>query len=271
MEQEADCFCTHPKQNANLKGRGKMKRLWVRIVLVSTILPMLVACGMGVLMSVEYIHNASQNGVVNLGDSIFALSGEESDFLHSLSGETFRRYATSGAYMEGSFMGLAPDMSEQFDMAQDDDPNIDTVFMDGGGNDILIPATALDPYNCKKDWWESKLSTSCKNLINDIYVDTVDTLNDMGNAGVENLVFQGYYHLKNGLIGSTTLNAAVDYGDTKLAQAVANATAINYRVFVDPRGQLNTSSDIVSDGVHPSTSGSQKLANLVWAKLAPLL
>ena len=244
---------------------------WVKVLLVSAILPMLVACGAGVLMSVDYIHNASRNDIVNLGDSIFALSGEESDALHSLSGETFRRYATSGAYMAGSFLNLAPDMAAQFAMAQDDDPNIETLIMDGGGNDILIPATAFDPYNCKKNWWEWRLSTSCKNLINDVYVDAVDTLNEFGQAGVDNLIFQGYYHLKNGLIGSTTLNDAVDYGDTKLAQAVANCTTIGHRVFVDPRGYLNTSSDIIYDGVHPSTSGSEKLAALVWDELEPLL
>lgn len=245
---------------------------WVKNICIFVALPLLVACGAGTLASVSYIHNASRNDVVNLGDSIFALSGEESDFLHSLSGETFRRYATSGAYMSGSFGGLAPDMLEQFAMAQSDDPNIDILIMDGGGNDILIPATTLfDPYNCKKDWWESRLSDSCKNLINDVYVDAVNSLNEMGAAGVESLIFQGYYHIKNGLFGSTTLNAAVDYGDLKLSQAVANATMINYRVFVDPRGYLNTSSDIIIDGVHPSTSGSQKLADLIWAELEPLL
>ena len=228
-------------------------------------------CGLGTLMSVDKITNASHNEVVTLGDSIFALSGDEREVLHSLSGETFRFYAVSGAMMAGSLLDMAPDMLTQFAEAQGDDPNIETIIMDGGGNDILIPATAFDPYNCKKNWWEWRLSTSCKNLINDVYVDAVDTLNEMGNAGVDNLIFQGYYHLKNGLIGSTTLNDAVDYGDLKLSQAVANATAINHRVFVDPRGHLNTSSDIVFDGVHPSESGSEKLANLVWAELEPLL
>ena len=244
----------------------------IKIVSLLAVLALLIGCGAGELMSVEKIRNASRNDVVTLGDYIFALSGEESDFLHSLSGETFRRYAVSGAYMSGSFGGLAPDILTQFSQAQSDDSNITTIIMDGGGNDILIPATMFDPYNCKKNWWEWKLSNKCKNLINDVYVDTVNTLNELGRAGVENIVFQGYYHLKSGLIGSPTLNDAVDYGDTKLSQAVANATLVdNHRVFVDPRGRLNTSSDIIYDGVHPSTSGSEKLAELVWEELEGLL
>ncbi len=215
------------------------------------------------LLSVPIITNASRNDVVNLGDSIFALSGEIQDFLHSWSGQTFRRYALSGS--------MVTHVWDQYDDARADNANINTIFMDAGGNDILIPATLFDPYNCKVDWWESGLSSTCKSLINDIYVDVVDLLNQMGRDGVDNIIYLGYYNLKNGLIGSTKLNQAVAYGDTKLALAVANATAAsNYRVFVDPRSSI-TSSDIIYDGVHPSTSGSQKCAALIWAKLQPKL
>ena len=215
------------------------------------------------LISVDRIRNATRNDVVNLGDSIFALSGKIQDNLHSWAGQTFRRYALSGS--------MVSHIADQYDLAKSDDPNINTIFMDGGGNDILIPATLFDPYNCKVDWWESGLSSTCKSLIDDIYVDTVNLLNQMGRDGVDNIIYLGYYHLKNGLIGSTSLNKAVDYGDAKLALAVQNATAApNYRVFIDPRSNI-VSSDIIFDGVHPSDSGSYKLATLIWAKLQPKL
>lgn len=244
---------------------------WVKIYGFLACISGLAACGLGSLMSVDNITNATRNEVVNLGDSIFALSGEESDYLHSLSGETFRRYAVSGAYMSGDLLGMAPDILTQFDMALDDDPEIDTVIMDGGGNDILIPATALDPYNCKKNWYERQLSDSCQDLIDDIYVEAVDTINEIGRNGVDNIVFQGYYNLKFGLIGSTTLNDAVAYGNLKLSQAVENATATdNNRIFIDPTPAMTTD-DITFDGVHPDESGSEKLAILVWEELEPLL
>lgn len=215
------------------------------------------------LISVPIITNASRNDVVNLGDSIFALSGEIQDFLHSWSGQTFRRYALSGS--------MVSHIADQYDDAKADNANINTIFMDAAGNDILIPATLFDPYNCKVDWWESGLSSTCKSLIDDCYVDVVNLLNQMGRDGVDNIIFQGYYNLKNGLFGTTKLNQAVAYGDTKLALAVQNAQAApNYRVFIDPRPYI-TSSDIIFDGVHPSTSGSQKLATLIWAKLQPKL
>lgn len=243
--------------------------LSVRVIVALVLFSMMLACSAGELLSVPWIRSATRNDVVNLGDSIFALSGGESNYLHSWSGHTFRRYATSGAEIKGGI--LAPDVASQYATARSDNSNIKTIFMDGGGNDILIPATVLDPYNCKVDWWESGLSTSCKNLINDVYVDTVNVLNQMGRDGVKNIIFQGYYHVKFGLIGTTTLNQAVDYGDTKLSQAVSNATAAaNYRVFIDPRPNI-VNSDIIIDGVHPADSGSKKLATLIWAKLKPLL
>lgn len=239
-----------------------------KILFASVLSATLCACS---LMSVPYITNAGNNKIVNIGDSIFALSGEISGFLHSYAGKTFRRYSTSGAEIIGSNVMTSFDVYAQYAQAKADNSLIETIYMDGGGNDILIPATmAFDPYNCKKDWWESSLSSTCKNYINDIYVDTVNLLNQMGRDGVKNIIFLGYYYCKSGLIGSTTLNPAVDYGDLKLSQAVANATAANnYRVFIDPRSKI-VSADIVSDGVHPATSGSKKLADLIWAKLKTL-
>lgn len=239
-----------------------------QIVLVAFLVISLGACS---LISVPNITNAGNKKIVNIGDSIFALSGKISDYLHSYAGKTFRRYSTSGAYFSGTSVLTSFSISKQYDKAKSDYSTIDTVFMDGGGNDILIPATMyFDPNNCKKDWWESSLSSKCKKSIDNVYVTAVNLFNKMGSAGVKNLIFLGYYHIKFGVIGSTSLNAAVDYGDTKLAQAVANCTTIKgTKVFIDPRSKI-TNSDIIIDGVHPATSGSKKLADLIWAKLKNL-
>lgn len=218
-----------------------------RLIIVAALL---VATGCS-LLSVPIITNASRNDVVNLGDSIFALSGKIQDYLHSWSGQTFRRYALSGS--------MVSHVSDQYDDARADNPNINTIFMDAGGNDILIPAVAFDPYNCKVDWWESGLSSRCKALIDDVYVDTVNLLNKMGRDGVDNIIFLGYYNIKNGLFGSTKLLPAVAYGDTKLAQAIQNATAApNYRVFIDPRPVI-VNSDIIYDGIHPVIQGLKRV------------
>ena len=233
-----------------------------QIVLVAVLAISLGACS---LVSVANITSAGNNKIVNIGDSIFALSGGISNYLHSYAGKTFRRYCTSGAYITGTSILTSFSVNNQYDKAKSDYSTIDTVFMDGGGNDILIPATMyFDPNSCKTT---GTLSTKCKTSIDNVYVTAVTLFNKMGTAGVKNLLFLGYYHIKSGVIGTTSLNAAVDYGDTKLAQAVANTTTITgTKTFIDPRSSI-VDSDIIIDGVHPADSGSKKLANLIWAKL----
>lgn len=228
----------------------------------------LASCGLGTIASAPWIANADNNDVVFIGDSIFALSGGIQASLHARNGGTFRNYTTSGAELEGGI--LAPSVRAQFNRSVSDNPNSRIVVMDGGGNDILIPAVTLfDPYDCKTQWYEfGRLSRSCRNFIDDIYVDAVDLLNDMSASGVTDVVYLGYYYTKGGLLGANDLDEAVDYGDGALAQACANSV-VNCD-FVDPRSTIRNS-DIVIDGVHPATSGSNKLADLIWPKLQPKL
>lgn len=226
--------------------------------------------GCGFVASVPWIRSADRNGVVNLGDSIFALSGEIQGFLHSYAGKTFRRYATSGAEINGGDL-IAPSVYNQYAIARADYPSIQTILMDGGGNDILLPViTLFDPYDCKTEWYQWwGLSSSCKSLINDIYVDAANLLNDMYARGVGKVIYLGYYYTKNSIFGNLAdLRKAIDYGDTKMAQACAYS-AVSCS-FVDPRSYI-TNSDIISDGIHPTTSGSLKIANKIWPLLAPRL
>jgi len=241
-------------------------RTFVRLFVVSALVLTLIGCGF--VASVPWIRNADNNQVVNIGDSIFALSGEIQDFLHSYAGETFRRYSVSGAEITGGV--IAPSVYSQYNTARGDNSNIDIIFMDGGGNDILVPAIAFDPYDCKTQWYEwGKLSSSCKNLVDDIYVDTVNLLNDMYADGVDHVIYQGYYYTKNTwLLQLDDLEEAIDYGDLKLSQACQNSV-VNC-TFIDPRSTIKDS-DIKTDAIHPKTSGSLKLANLMWPVLAPLL
>ena len=224
--------------------------------------------GVGGLLSNDRVSDADNDQVVTIGDSIFALSGELQDFLEDYAGETFRRYTISGAELKGGI--IATDIYGQYNIAKNDNANIDTIVMDGGGNDILIPAIALfDPYNCKTQWYQfGRLSSSCKNFIDDIYVDAVNLLNRMDADGVDNVIYLGYYYTKNGLFLLDSMEEAVDYGDMRLSQACRYSTA-NCK-FIDPRSSIKDS-NIIFDGIHPNAEGSRKLANLIWPALQPLL
>ncbi|MFL1407164.1 SGNH/GDSL hydrolase family protein [Marinobacter sp. M1N3S26] len=240
----------------------------LRILTMAALALVMTGCGqLGQLLSNDQVADADNDQVVFLGDSIFALSGGIQDELEGKAGETFRRYTVSGAELTGGV--LAPSVVEQLDTAVNDNPDIDTLVTDGGGNDILIPAIALDPHHCKTHWYQfGRLSDSCKSLIDDVYVDAVDYLNGAAAAGVDKAIFLGYYYTKNGLFRLESMKEAVDYGNQSLARACANS--VLECTFVDPRSSI-VNSDIIFDGIHPSDSGSRKIANLIWPKLQPLL
>lgn len=218
----------------------------------------LVACG-----GSDYVENADRNDVITVGDSIFDLSGELQLFLEQKAGQTFRNYTQSGAELTGGIIATAVDV--QYSDARSTNANIDTVVMDGGGNDILIPAMVGDIYGCRTKWYRKNISSRCKNLVNDVYVDLVNFLNQMDADGVQNVVYLGYYELPR---GNANLLQALNYGDDKLADACSNTTA--NCSFVDPRGHI-PAEYVLSDNIHPTTEGSQVLADLVWPHLQPLL
>mgnify|MGYP000382550987 CR=1 FL=1 len=204
-----------------------------------------------------YVTNADRNEIITVGDSIFDLSGELQLFLEQEAGETFRNYTQNGAKIAG--------IIQQYEDAKVDDANIETIVMDAAGNDILIPAILFDPQRCKTRWYRRNLSSKCKAFIDDLYVDGVNMLNNMDADGVSNVIYLGYYHTTG---NQSNLVQAVDYGDVKLDQACTNSTA--NCTFVDPRSSI-VAADVKSDGIHPTTSGSQKLADLIWPELQPLL
>ena len=220
--------------------------LSVRVVVIVLVLAVSSACG---LITKPWIRSATMNDVVNIGDSIFALSGKIHDYLTSYAGKSFRNYCFSGAYLSGTSMITSNSVVVQYGIAKSDNSNIKTIIMDGGGNEVLIPANFFDPDHCIFLFFINAYLSSCKAVIDDAYVDAVDLVNQMGRDGVKNIIWQGYYHVKSGLFASTSLNPAVDYGKTTLSQAVANATAVNnYRVFINPVSSI-VNSDIIIDGV----------------------
>lgn len=233
-------------------------------ILLLAVSGFLTACSGG-----SYTSNADNNQVITLGDSIFDLSDELQGNLEEYAGETFRKYTLSGAQLYNSGIGVAP-VVEQYAQAKLDDADIRTIVMDGGGNDILIPVVAqFDPYRCKTHWYQfGQLSSKCREFIDDLYVDGVNLLDEMNDDGVDNIIYLGYYYTKNALLSLKSLKQAVDYGNDTLARACANSSA--NCTFVDPRSTI-VNSDIIIDGIHPASSGSKKLADLIWPHLQPLL
>ena len=212
----------------------------------------------------NYIETADRNDVITLGDSIFDLNGVVQATLESYAGQTFRDYTTSGAEISGG--SLAPAVDVQYSVAKATDDNINTVVMNGGGNDILIPAMLFDPYGCRTHWWRWNISSSCVSLIEDTYVNAVNLLNQIDTDGAQNVVYMGYYETPR---GNSNLTKAIQTGVAYLSYACDTATNANCS-YVDTLGTI-PASQVESDNIHPTPEGSVNLANQVWPVLQPLL
>jgi lysophospholipase L1-like esterase len=226
--------------------------------LATTILT-LVACG----GAPDYVETADRNDVVTVGDSIFDLSGDLQRFLEEKAGQTFRDYTISGSKISGGTLARAIDL--QYADANAFNSSIDTIVMNGGGNDILIPAMTGDFYGCRTKWYRKNISSRCKNLVNNVYVNTVNLMNNMGSNGVQNIVYLGYYELPR---GNANLAGALEYGVNRLAEACSNSSA--NCDFVEARGSI-PANFVLDDDIHPTSEGSQVLADLVWPHLQGLL
>ena len=84
-----------------------------------------------------------------------------------------------------------------------------------------------------------------QNLIDNLYVEVVNVLNDMHASGVDKVIYLGYYYPKNALLWLDDVEEAVDYGDMRLAQACRNSAA--NCTFIDPvqKSTIEISSSMV--------------------------
>ncbi|KZZ09767.1 hypothetical protein A3749_12835 [Oleiphilus sp. HI0078] len=161
---------------------------------------------------------------------------------------------------------MAKAVDQQYEDAKSTDANIDTIVMDGGGNDILIPAMLFDPYGCRTHWWRWNISRSCRGLIEDQYINAINLLNQMESDDVQNVIWLGYYELPR---GNKNLTKALNYGDDLLGYACDVATNASCS-FVDTRGTV-PASQVESDNIHPTPEGSINLANQIWPVLQTVL
>jgi hypothetical protein len=187
--------------------------------------------------------DTTNDQVVMIGDSIFALSGEIANELERLSGETYRSYYVSGAEMEGGMVRAIPD---QYTQARNADNNIRTIIMDGGGNDIQIGASS----SCTN----GSVTTACKNALQPALTAADNLFKKMRADGVQNIVYMNYFYIMN-----TNSKPAFNWMHDEMAKVVQKYNGL----IVDPMPYMSDRL-IGSDRIHPTDEGSQMLANLIW-------
>jgi lysophospholipase L1-like esterase len=196
---------------------------------------------------------------------------------------TYRHYYQGGASIAGG--ALQFNIPYQFtnealtDLLVPNPADIDTVIMDGGGNDILLGNTSCEtsapPGN-----------SSCLTTMQNVVAAATTLGKTMGSKGVKHVVMFFYPHLDTaggGLLPTPApaINESLDYG-YPLAESLCcgtsfESTATSYTcrgnalgpdcVFVDTRPAFERhTADYINptDHVHPSPAGAKVIADLVW-------
>lgn len=180
-----------------------------------------------------------------IGDSVFAYSGDIHDYLEADLDETIDSHARSGCQMIGGNIICSSRYSipNQYDDA--DKSGIDTVIMNGGGNDIQLS-------DCRPSL------DACMELLLALEEEIASLNAEMQSDGIDNVIFLGYY---NATGDAAELREINEYSmDMK-----ANTYPSMGITFVDPRQAFDGNEDdyIRSDGIHPTAAGSRVLADLI--------
>lgn len=180
-----------------------------------------------------------------IGDSVFALSGDIHEYLEDDLDETIDTYARSGCQVNGSSLICSRRyrIPNQYDNADKD--GIETVIMNGGGNDFLLG----DGADCTDQACIEEVLAGIEQTLAGLF-------NDMQNDGIGEIIFLGYYNTED------PQNNAIN--SLSMAYKAQNYPQMGVK-FVDTRSAFagNEGQYITSDGIHPTAAGSRVLADLI--------
>jgi len=182
--------------------------------------------------------------VITIGDSwmLLASTGIQESLVRA-SGQPYRKYARPGTRL---LDGVIPG---QYASAKRADPDIKTVVMTGGGNDIIQNATL------KADCMQG--GAMCDAQVDKIRGALSDLWKQMSSDGVEDVIHVMY----SASAGSGVKNRATH--NTKMAEVCA-AVPAPLRCHLLNTDTLIGPSDMRSDGIHPTDPGYEKIGKAVF-------
>ena len=207
----------------------------------------------------EDLGEGDGNDVITIGDSYmnyisFLQLGTEFA-LEGVSGRTYRNYSVPGTQV------LNGQIPSQWTQAVGADPDIKTVIMTGGGNDIILRPSVLNA--CVE------FNQTCKDEVAKIQAEVTDLMKDMAAAGVEDVILLGYSYTQPPAQDLTQLTnyAAEENGKTCLSDGSGPAGLRCH--FVDPVALSSATPPVPmgSDGIHPTSGGYDQIAGYVWDRM----
>ncbi len=205
--------------------------------------------------------------VVTIGDSYMRLpnalqqpgtEGVELS-LEAAGMRTYRKYGYTGGsiFPPTAVAVLNGVIPGQFTRAVQQDPDIKTVVVAGGGNDLTD--------ECNGPTTEAALSAGCKTLLDQIDAGIDSMIAQMAMAGVQDVVWVGYGDTST--TGQRVFRGALDYLRTKrMAKCVANDPALGLRChYVDNKARPGLVTR--ADGFHPDAAGYAMIGHAVWDRM----
>ena len=174
--------------------------------------------------------------VVTIGDSYMSLivTGIQQS-LERISGRDYRNYAVPGTRV------LNEQIPGQYNQAVMADPDIKTVVMTGGGNDVL----------------GSTCTGTCAEIVDNVSARITELRNQMAEDGVEDVVIVSY-----GYPAAQNRHASLDYSRGLLTQSCRKDVPPPRCHYIDPVEEL--AGKISGDGIHPTAEGYDILGQMVW-------
>lgn len=213
--------------------------------------------------------------VVMLGDSyVDWITHTFIQDMRTEAGQEWPEFATGGFAMANGGLGKIPD---EFYEAIAAYPNIHTIVMTGGGNDILVADTAKfpDAGRCTREP-NAQTIPDCAQIVQEAVDRAEEMMMETADMGVRNIIYFFYPHIPGGgLISGAYPDDLLDYALEKARPACENALEkTNGRlqchfvdmvpVFEGKTGLFSNWTGEDGDGVHPNSMGSKLMAKEIW-------
>ena len=161
---------------------------------------------------------------------------------------SYRHYARQGVLLLEDNLLFGPAIPKQWNDAVRQNPNIKTVIMTAGGNDVLQdPGAQAD---CQRG------GAKCKATLKTIGAALGALWQKMGEAGVKDVIYIGYSE-NAGKAGPDAANA------TKNGVSEICAAASNIRCHLIESTPHIAKRDLISDGIHPNQAANDRLAKVI--------
>jgi hypothetical protein len=185
-------------------------------------------------------------------------------------------FAIGGTSMGSGGIGLIP---PQFETALMTHPKIIAVVMDGGGNDILVPDTAMFMHgaDCKAMGTMSPSIPDCQAIVKKALDAGTQLFIHMAGKGVKDAIYFFYPKVPTGTWLAQDPNGMLDYALPLIKAACDGAYDLSIKMdptkpirchFVDMVPVFDGHPEFFAmNDLHPNSMGSKAMAAAVWAKM----